>query len=165
MNEDKQIKKEKIAQQHDDKVKKAQTHIYELKKELEVWKNKYFRALADYQNLERRLTEQLIAQQGKVNNNLILKFLDVLDDLEKGEIFIKDPGLKLIKDKFIKIFEEQGVKEIDVLGKPFDPHVAECIAVIQGDKDDTVIEVTRKGYQLNKEVLRVARVKVEKKKL
>lgn len=150
MDGNRQLKKETV-------VKKNQLNI--------DWKDKYLRALADYQNLERRAAEQLTIQQKKANKNLILKFLEILDDLEKGELFIKDHGLKLIKDKFVKILEEEGVEVIDVLGKPFDPQVAECIAVVQGSKDNIIIEVVRKGYRLNKEVIRVARVKVEKKKL
>jgi len=145
--------------------KKPQLQIEELKKEIELWKNKYLRALADYQNLEKRVVSQLEEQKKKAHKDLILKFLEVLDDLEKGEIFVTDAGLKLIKEKFIKIFREEGVEEIDVLGKPFDPQVAECIAVTYGEKDNIVVEVIRKGYRLGEEVIRVARVKVEKKKL
>lgn len=158
MDGNRQLKKETAA-------KKTQANVDQLKKEIELWKNKYLRALADYQNLERRVAEQLTTQQKKANKNLILKFLEVLDDLEKGELFVSDSGLKLIKEKFVKILEEEGVKQIDVLGKPFDPQVAECTAVIQGNKDNIVVEVIRKGYQLNEEIIRVARVKVEKKKL
>lgn len=145
--------------------KKTQAKVDQLKKEVELWQNKYLRALADYQNLERRVTEQLVDQKKKADKNLILKFLDVLDDFEKAELFIKDHGLKLIKDKFVKILKEEGVKEIDVLGKPFDPQMAECSAIVQGNKDNNIVEVIRKGYQLNEEVIRVARVKVEKKQL
>ena len=158
MGEDRQVKKDKS-------VKSSETVINELKKEVKLWENKYLRVLADYQNLEKRAIEQLIIQQKKANKSLILKFLDVLDDLEKGEIFIKDPGLKLIREKYIKILEGEGVAEINVLGKLFDPQVAECIAIVPGEKDNIIVEVVRKGYQLNEEVIRVARVKVEKKKL
>jgi len=134
-------------------------------KEKEEYKNRYLRALADYQNLEKRVCAQLTEQKRKAHKDLILKFLDVLDDLEKGEIFVIDAGLKLIKEKFIKIFKEEGIEEIKVLGKPFDPQVAECIAVTQGTRDNIVVEVARKGYRLKGEVIRIARVKVEKKEL
>jgi len=158
MGEDRQVKKDKS-------VKSSEVVINELKKEVKLWENKYLRALADYQNLERRAAEQLTIQQKKANKSLILKFLDVLDDLEKGEIFIKDPGLKLIKEKYIKILKEEGVTEINVLGKLFNPQTAECVVVVPGERDNIVVEVIRKGYQLNEEMIRVARVKVEKKKL
>jgi len=158
MGEDRQVKKDKS-------IKSSETVINDLKKGVKLWENKYLRALADYQNLERRAAEQLTIQQKKANKSLILKFLDVLDDLEKGEIFIKDPGLKLIKEKYIKILKEEGVTEINVLRKLFNPQTAECVVVVPGERDNIVVEVIRKGYQLNEEIIRVARVKVEKKKL
>jgi molecular chaperone GrpE len=147
------------------KHKSLQTEVEALKKEINSWENKYLRALADYQNLEKRVAEQLLNRERKANTNFVIKFLEVLDDIEKGEFFVKDPGLKLIKDKYIKILEGEGVVEINVLGKPFDPHIAECVTIVPGKKDNIVVEVIRKGYQLNGKVLRVARVKVEKKKL
>lgn len=155
MNDNKQQKKDK-ERIHDEEIKK-------LKQEVEEWKNKYLRALADYQNLEKRVNNEMILFQKKANLKLLLQFLEVLDLIEKAEVFIEDHGLKLVKDKFLAILEEQGVKEIDLLGKPYDPHLAECIEVVEGKKDNIIVEVVRKGYQIENEIIRVAKVKVEKK--
>lgn len=155
MNDNKQQKKDK-ERIHDEEIKK-------LKQEVEEWKNKYLRALADYQNLEKRVNNEMILFQKKANLKLLLQFLEVLDLIEKAEVFIEDHGLKLVKDKFLAILEEQGVKEIDLLGKPYDPHFAECIEVVEGKKDNIIVEVVRKGYQIENEIIRVAKVKVEKK--
>lgn len=155
MNDNKQQKKDK-ERIHDEEIKK-------LKQEVEEWKNKYLRALADYQNLEKRVNNEMIHFQKKANLKLLLQFLEVLDLIEKAEVFIEDHGLKLVKDKFLAILEEQGVKEIDLLGKPYDPHLAECIEVVEGKKDNIIVEVVRKGYQIENEIIRVAKVKVEKK--
>lgn len=129
----------------------------------EEWKEKYLRALADYQNLERRTAEQIVSFQKKANQNLLLKFLEVLDDLEKGAVFVKDQGLQLIKDKFVKILKSEGIEEIAVLGTSFDPQTAECIETVKGKKNNIIIEIIRKGYVLDGEILRPARVKVEVK--
>ncbi|MDD5146705.1 MAG: nucleotide exchange factor GrpE, partial [Candidatus Pacebacteria bacterium] len=60
--------------------------------------------------------------------------------------------------------KEQGIDEIDSLGKKFDPVYHE--AVMQEDQDgsqgETVIEVMEKGYLLNGKVLRPSKVKVSK---
>lgn len=135
----------------------------ELKEEIHKWKHNYLRALADYDNLERRTYQTNKASQEKIAKTILLKFLDVLDDIEQGNIFIKDKGLQLVKDKFIKILLEEGVKELEVIEKPFDPYTSECVEVIAGKKDNTIIEVVRKGYILHGEIIRPARVKVEKK--
>lgn len=132
-------------------------------KEIEEWKNKYLRALADYQNLEKRQVEEATRIRKQSTKNLFLKFLEVLDDVESAETFVKDPGLKHVKDKFIKILQSEAVEELPLLGKSYDPHLAECIEVIPGQKDNIIVDIVRKGYKLGDEILRVARVKVEKK--
>ncbi len=139
--------------------------IEKLKKEIEEYKNKYLRALADYQNLEKRVEQQRKELIDSANANLLLKILPILDNLEKAEIFIKDKGLKMIKDSLYHFLKAEGVEEIDVLGKEFDPQLAEAVDVILSDKDNIVVEVLRKGYKFNNRVLRVAQVKVSKKEI
>lgn len=133
----------------------------EKKDEIEVWKNKYLRSLADYQNLENRIEKQFEQYKVKANKNLLLKMLDVLDMFDKAEMFIKDEGLKMIKASFEKALFSEGLKEIVVLNKKFDPNTAECVEVVTGKKEDIVIEVLRRGYMLNDDIIRVATVKVE----
>lgn len=148
-----------------DKKKKENKNleIEKLKKEIDEWKNKYLRALADYQNFENRVKEEKLDLIKSANLNLILKLLPFLDNLEKAEIFIKDQGLKIAKDHLFQTLKEVGVEEIEVLNKPFDPVTAEAIEIVKGDKDDMVVEVLRKGYKLGEKILRVAQVKVSKK--
>ncbi len=133
------------------------------KEEVEEWKNKHLRALADYHNLEKRTEQQTIQQRKEAVRKLLLKFLNVLDNLERAEVFIKDTGLKLVKDEFLRILKEEGVEEMDLLKKPYDPYLAECIEVVAGNEDDIVSKIVKKGYKLNNEVLRTAQVKVTKK--
>lgn len=129
--------------------------------EIETLKNKYLRSLADYQNLENRIGKQFEQYKIKANKNLILKMLDVLDMFDKAEMFVKDTGLKMIKTSFEKALLSEGLKELDVLNKKFDPNTAECIEVVPGKKEDIVVEVLRRGYILNEDIVRVAQVKVE----
>lgn len=136
-----------------------------IKKEKEDYKHKYLRALADYQNLEKRIREEKDLLTKEANKTLILKLLPFLDSLDKAELFIKDEGLKIAKDNFYKILKEQGLEEIEVLGKEFDPHLAEAVDVAPDEKDNHVVEVLRKGYRLNGKILRIAQVKVGKKKI
>jgi len=133
-----------------------------LKKQIEEYKNKYLRALADYQNFEKRVEEEKQIIRKGSNRFLILKFLPFLDGLDKAEIFIKDQHLKLIKENFLKVLKEEGLEEIEVLGKEYDPNFSEVIDLIKGEKDNIVVEVLRKGYKLNGMVIRVAQVKVSK---
>jgi len=127
------------------------------------YKSKYLRALADYQNFEKRVKEEKDQIIKNANGDLILRLLPFLDSLDKAEIFVKDEGLKLVRDQLLKVLVEAGLEEIPVLGKEFDPYSAEVVDMVEGEKDNIVVEVLRKGYKFNGKVLRVAQVKVSKK--
>ena len=131
-----------------------------LTQKLEEYKNKYLRALADYQNLEKRMAQQMGQMRRRANRSLLIQFLDILDNIEAAELFLKDEGLKLVKEKFIAVLRNEGVEEIDVLGKEYDPYLAECTEVVTGNKDNIVSAVVQKGYKQQEEVLRPAKVKV-----
>lgn len=136
------------------------------KGQVEEYKNKYLRALADYNNLERRTAEQIENYQKRARKNLLSKFLDILDTLYQAEVFVKDPGLAMVKDNFIKLLKSEGVEELDLQGKEYDPYVAEAIdAVIDEKNDNKVVEIVSRGYKIGDEVIRVAKVKVGKKSL
>ena len=135
----------------------------ELKRQVEEYKGKYLRALADYQNLEKRISEERETWIQGAHKKLMEKLLPFLDNLDRAEAFIKDENLKMIASSFRKILEQEGLSEIDVLGKEYDPYVAEVLDIVPGDRNNVVTEVLRKGYRFNGTVLRVAQVKVSKK--
>lgn len=129
----------------------------------EEYKSKYLRALADYQNLEKRTQEEHIELRDRITAQACAKLLPFLDNLDAAEAFVKDPNLKLIRKNFIHVLHEMGIQEIEVFNKPFDPYTSEAVDVIEGKENDVVVEVTRKGYAFKGNVLRVAQVKVSKK--
>jgi molecular chaperone GrpE len=142
---------------------KFQAEIDQLKQQVEEFKNKYLRALADYQNLEKRIGEERFELMKMANKNLLIKILPFLDNLEKAEVFIKDQGLKISKDHFLQILKETGLEEIDILNKDFDPISAEAVDIVPGKEENKVVEVLRKGYKFEDKIIRVAQVKVSKK--
>lgn len=145
------------------KTKKETEDQEQSKKLVEEYKNKYLRALADYHNLEKRTGDQREDQAQDVKRRILLEMLPFLDNLDKAEIFLKDEGLKIIKNQFYQTLEKEGLKEVDLIGKEFDPHVAEAVDIIEGEEGNKVVEVIRKGYMLGDRVIRVAQVKVTKK--
>lgn len=145
------------------KINRGVENPQQLKKTAEDYKNKYLRALADYQNFENRTRQQRDEQTISVKKRLLTEMLPFLDNLEKAEVFLKDDGLKIIKKQFYQTLENEGLKEADLLGQEFDPHLAEAIEVVEGEEANKIVEVLRKGYMLGDEVLRVAQVKVSKK--
>ena len=74
-------------------------------------------------------------------------------------------GIEQTLRGFEAILASEGVKPIDVKGKPFDPRIAEAIGTLpapNGVADDTVLEVAEKGYTIGEELLRPAKVLVAK---
>lgn len=137
----------------------------ELETQSEAWKNKYLRALADYQNLEKRVK---VAREDEVkyaSGNILLKILPVLDILEQVSKANSDQGLILALKQFYEVLTRENVQKIEVLGNEFDPLTMECVEVVPGDKDNLVVDELRAGYKMYDKVIRTARVKVGKKKL
>ncbi len=143
--------------------KTTDTDIEKLKNEAEEWKGKYLRALADYQNLEKRFGEQRQEIVKYASEKIIKELLIVLDTFEKAQEHLKDAGLALGVQNFQTVLEGNGFSRIDVLGKKFDPLQMECIEVVGDSRADDVIEELRTGYKLADKVIRVARVKVGKR--
>ncbi len=137
--------------------------IEKLKSEIEEWKGKYLRALADYQNLEKRFGEQRQEIVRYASEKVIREMLSILDTFEKAQEHIKDEGLALGVKNFQTVLEGNGLTKIEVLGKKFDPLQMECIEVVGDSKADDVTEELRKGYKLGEKVIRVAQVKVGKR--
>lgn len=131
--------------------------------EIEELTNRWKRALADYQNLEKRYTREKADFVAYAGSNLILKLLSVLDHLQKVKSYLKDEGLEIALREFKRVLEEEGLGEIEAVGKDFDPLSMEAVETVRSDKVGKVVEEVTKGYQLKGKVIRVAKVKVGRK--
>ncbi|MBV8149491.1 MAG: nucleotide exchange factor GrpE [Candidatus Eremiobacteraeota bacterium] len=131
--------------------------------------NKFLLAMADFENYKKRLQRDIESIVTSHRRLLLERFLPVLDNLERAlQSSAEGDGLRGGIEQTLKGFEAvlagEGVKPIDVKGKPFDPRVAEAIATAdaKNGKDDVVLEVAQKGYSIGDELLRPAKVIVSK---
>lgn len=148
-----EIEKEKINQEAE-----------ELKRRVEDLDNKYKRALADYQNLEKRVREEKREWIITANRDVLLHLLPVLDTLilAKKHSKVEDKGLDLSIKQFQNLLKKEGIEKIDALGKQFDPKMMQCVKTLEGE-DGKVLEEAQTGYMLYDNVLRAALVIVGKK--
>ncbi len=74
-------------------------------------------------------------------------------------------GVELTLKEFRKILNKYEVREIEALGKPFDPFYHDAMSQIEREdvEDKTVVEEYRKGYMLKDKVIRPSLVGVSKK--
>ena len=148
--------------------------IEELENEVSDMKNKYMYAMAEAENIRKRTTKDKIDSVKRANKNLLLSLLTFMDsfegalkayeqntDIQNSEYY---NGIKLIHKQFIDFMHDNGVSEIESLGEEFDPNVHEALTMMEIDDIDKekVIEVYAKGYKLNDELLRTAKVVVGK---
>ena len=145
----------------------------ELAKELEDTKRRYLTALADYQNLQKRTAKVQAESRDRGVGDFLKKLLPVMDTLDKVmEICAKSDldkkvmdGLEMFSIQFTDMLAKEGLKEIEAMGKKFDPNCQEAMMNQSNpDKeDDEVIQVFEKGYTFKDHVLRCAKVVVNKK--
>lgn len=134
----------------------------EVNQQIEEWKNKYLRALADYQNLEKRTFQEKDEIRTFASEVTLRKFIPAIDSLERAVKHITDEGLALSLKEFYAALSASGVKRIETVGKSFDPFTMECLEVVSGE-DGIVVEEILSGYTYHGKILRVAQVKVGKK--
>ncbi|MEK7551471.1 MAG: nucleotide exchange factor GrpE [Patescibacteria group bacterium] len=140
-----------------------QKEIKEENKDLENLENQLKRALADYQNLEKRVSLEKSEWIKISNKDLLLKLLPGLDSLILALKHTQDEGVKVSIKHFIDILENEGVKKIEAVGKNFDPNLMEAISTVEGE-EGIVIEEVRVGYTISDNVLRPAQVVVGRNK-
>lgn len=129
------------------------------------------RALADYQNLQRRVQEERIMIGQFATQSLLLELLPIVDNLdqtvetapndEKNSVWFKavEISVKQLKD----ILKNEGVEDLAPDGKQFDPNEHEAVDTVAGEEDDKVAQVLQKGYKLHGKVIRAAKVRVSKR--
>lgn len=143
--------------------KQEEISIEQLQEKLTELEDNWKRALADYRNLENRVSQQQETFVRLASASLIDKLLGVLDDLERAAGHLNDKGLNLVLSQFRSVLESEGVKEVEVEGEPFDPETMDCVEMVKGPKN-LVVKTILKGYTLNDHVVRPVKVVVGKGK-
>ncbi len=133
--------------------------IKALKEQVALLDDKFKRALADYQNQEKRNEAQKTLIVKLANETLLDKIIPVLDDLTRAQAHLSDPGLGHVLKQFHQVLKSEGLEIIDSDGKAFDPETMDCAEVVAGPKDQ-VVKTVLPGYRLYEKVLRPAKVEV-----
>lgn len=133
--------------------------------ELETVKAMLARALADYDNLSKRVDRERQDLGKIVSAGIIIRLLPVLDNLESAQAHLKDSGLAISIVEFKKVLSEEGLNEIKPkVGDVFDENKMEAIEVVEGVRDNIVSETVLVGWEFSDgTVVRHAKVKVSKK--
>lgn len=155
------------------KCKKSDARIAELeealaKKESELAEqnDKYLRLYAEYENFRRRSAKEREAIYSDAKSDTLKNILPILDNMERATAFTEADkileGMNLILKSFNENFAKMDVKEIEALGKTFDPNVHYAVMHVENESfgEMEVVEVLQKGYICGDKVIRYAMVKV-----
>ena len=130
-----------------------------LKEQIALLDDKFKRALADYQNQEKRYESQKSLFVKFANETLLDKILPVVDDLERAQTHLKDAGLGHVIKQIHQVLAGEGLSIITSDHANFDPATMDVLQVVPGE-NNKVIKTIIKGYRLYDKVLRPAKVEV-----
>jgi len=157
--------KEKIA--HEDHLLLA-----DVEERITGLENQLKRVQAEFENYRKRTDREREMLLSAGSALMVEKLLPILDEMEVAvnaihhEASTKEikAGLEMIHKKFRTLLEKEGLSEMESLGKAFDPYRHEAVRRVEGEEDDKVVEVLKKGYLFKGGILRHAMVVVSKKK-
>jgi molecular chaperone GrpE len=151
----------------------ADAELARLREEFEGLRDRHLRLAAEFNNYRRRVEAERLDLWARAQADLVGRFLDVLDDLQRVAGLDLDnatveaimEGIDLVDRKFLRVLQEVGAEVIDPVGEPFDPETMEAMMRVPAEKeedDDVVDQVFLKGYGLKGQLVRPARVSVRK---
>lgn len=151
-----------------------EVHEEEEKHEEVDYKAKFYYLAAEMENMKRRYDREKEGLLKYGNERVLSSLVEVVDNLERTLGAIENDedekvkniytGVDMVRNQFVEIFKQNGMSEVEALGKIFDPKFHEALTQqpAKGKKDDEVISVFQKGYVLNGRLLRAAKVVITK---
>ncbi len=145
----------------------------EAKPEQLDWKDRYARAMADFDNFRKRTVrdrEDLVKFAAK---DVIKDVLATVDNLARALDGAKDraddpfvKGVQLVYDGLLKTLADHGATPLDSVGEPFDTNYHEALTSLPSEdvEEGVVMNEVQRGWLLHGKTLRPAKVVVSKGK-
>lgn len=147
---------------------KLKQELEHLRSEAETYKDRYLRAVAEMDNMRKRLEKHYADEARREKQRFLRTILPLVDHLEMvvkhsgSDPKILHQGVQMILQDLMRTLEMEGVKPIRSVGERFDPFVHEAVEVVETTDvpPDTVVDEVQRGYTYQGELLRPARVRV-----
>jgi molecular chaperone GrpE len=133
-------------------------------------RDRLLRVTAEFDNYRKRIDRERREATDRAAEGVLSDLLPILDDLERalaadvGDASAESyrRGVELIYKQILDLLTRRGVKPIEAVGQPFDPHLHQAVASepVEGVPDGEIVEELRRGYLLGDRLLRPAMVKV-----
>ena len=171
MKKEKQVNEE-VNVEETSKITELEEQIAKLTEEAAQWKNRYYEAYADMDNLRKKMEKDNQVMFKYRGQGFLEALLPIFDNFyycfkfkpEDPTLAAYCKGFEMIYNQMVQALESEGVKEIlPELNKKFDPSVMQAVDVEEGEEDNLVTKVMNKGYMLKDRLVRPAMVVVSKK--
>src|SRR5438105_11575190 len=140
---------------------------------LDDWKDKYLRALAEQENMRKRIQKEKQEMVSFGIENAIAAFIPAMDNFENALRFAENGtpdmknwamGFAMILSQFKEILLNRGIVAFHSEGNQFDPLYHEAVEIVEtmDHPDGTILQEFTKGYKSATRTIRPARVKVAK---
>jgi len=152
-------------------LKEALERIQELEKHETEHQDKHHRLLADFSNYRNRTAREIQMAVDQAEQKLLREFLPVLDNFDRGLASnyqsVEDfrAGVELIRKQFVDALHRMDVEAIPIeIGDPFDAQHAEALTTLVNPTlaDGAIADIFEKGFTLRGQLLRPARVVVNR---
>ena len=162
---------EKTKKAKEEKEEKAEEVVEETveekAEEKDDFKDKYIRLMADFDNFKKRTQKEVTSTYTNAVTDTVEKLLPVMDNFERAMISADEndefaKGISMIYKQLKEVFDTIGVKEIEALGKTFDPNIHNAVMHVDDEEkgEGEIVEEFMKGYMLKDKVIRHSVVKV-----
>ena len=165
-------KDEKLSKKEKKSLDKAEEKISKLEEEVKMWKNKYYEAYADMDNLRKKMDKDHEIMYKYRGQGFLEALLPTFDNFYNCFKFKPDDpklmaycqGFEMIYNQMLSSIEREGVKEfLPKVGDKFDSQTMQAVDVVEGEEDDIVTKIVTKGYFLKDRLVRASGVVVSKK--
>jgi molecular chaperone GrpE len=139
--------------------------------EIKALQERLLRTAAELDNFRKRAEKEKIQLILNANADLLKSVLPILDDLERSlkassenDVSGFRNGIELIYQKLFSILKNQGMAPMETVGQRFDVEKHDALLLVEkeGTEPGIVVEEYERGYLLNGQVLRHAKVTVSK---
>ena len=144
-----------------DEIIELKKQMASMKAEIEEKDDRYKRIMAEFENYKKRSAKERESLYDSIISEIVSSFLPVLDNLEKAaKAETKDEeykkGVELMLQQFKDVLASKGVKEIETVGKTFDPELHEAVSSVVDENlgEKEIKEEFRKGYMIRNRVIR-----------
>ncbi len=163
-------------QQAESSVEATEDALEAAQNEIGKLKDQILRAMAETENTRRRMKKETEDAQKFAVGNFAKEMLNVADNFRRAlEVVPQDgaggdtlknlvAGVEMTERQLLAAFEKFGIKKLDPMGQPFDPHQHQVMMEVEDPSKPAgmIVQVLQAGYMIHDRLLREAMVVVAK---